>query len=131
MCSNALAANPHDGTDKLIKALRFMLSKQHEKDIKESADNARKFNILVGGIYQNLASLTSSFPSEMLSCVKVGNFFAANQMVFAVSNVASYRRTAWKRSFTLDPANKAKARITKLMLLISNRALCDVHIKYC
>lgn len=57
--------------DKFIKALRFVLSKQHEPSIEENHDRARRYFMLTGKLYQQLSTLTLEQPLEMLKCVQV------------------------------------------------------------
>ncbi len=57
--------------DKFIKALRFVLGKQHEQAIHDDAESARRYHILMGRLYQQLSDLTLEHPIEMFKCMQV------------------------------------------------------------
>jgi hypothetical protein len=57
--------------DKFIKALRFVLGKQHESAINDDAESSRRYHILMGRLYQQLSDLTLEHPLEMFKCMQV------------------------------------------------------------
>lgn len=59
--------------DKFIKALRFVLGKQHERAIHDDAESARRYHMLMGRLYQQLSDLTLEHPLEMFRCMQVAH----------------------------------------------------------
>ena len=55
-----------DGADKFVKALRFVTGKQEEDKIVAVAENSRKFNVMLGSLYEDLASLSATHPQETM-----------------------------------------------------------------
>jgi hypothetical protein len=66
----AVSTNAADGIDKFAKALKFLTTKQHEPAIHDVKDNERKFNMLMGGIYRQLAELAVQHPAETVSAIR-------------------------------------------------------------
>lgn len=67
---SALGSSTEEGMDKFIKALRFVLGKQHEQTIHDDAESARRYHILMGRLYQQLSDLTLEHPIEMFKCMQ-------------------------------------------------------------
>ena len=68
---SALGSSTEEGMDKFIKALRFVLGKQHEQAIHDDPESARRYHMLMGRLYQQLSDLTLEHPIEMFKCMQV------------------------------------------------------------